>query len=93
MAKWFSRYLDVFKKIEINLPSVEALTQMPNYAMFFKDILSKKINFVEKRVVNLTATCSVVIQRSLPEKMKDLGNFTISCTIRNFDFKKALCDS
>ena len=43
--------------------------------------------------MNLTATCSAVIQRSLPEKMQDLGSFTIPCTIRNIEFKKALCDS
>ena len=42
--------------------------------------------------MNLTATCNTVIQRSLPEKMKDPGNFTIPCTIGNFEFKKALCD-
>ena len=61
MEEQFSRFLDVFKKIEINIPFAEALTQMPNYAKFLKDILSKKRNFVEKGVVNLTATCSVVI--------------------------------
>ena len=43
--------------------------------------------------MNLTATCSAVIQRSLPEKMQDPGSFTIPCTIGNFEFKKALCDS
>ena len=48
MEDQFSRFLDIFKKIEINLPFIEALTQMPNYAKFFKDILSKNINFVEK---------------------------------------------
>ena len=25
--------------------------------------------------------------------MQDPGSFTIPCTIRNFEFKKALCDS
>ena len=43
--------------------------------------------------MNLTATCSAVIQRNLPEKMQDLGSFTIPCIIENFEFKKALCDS
>ena len=47
MEEQFSRFLDVFKKIEINIPIVEALIQMPNYAKFFKDILSKKRNFTE----------------------------------------------
>ena len=48
MENLFSGFLDAFKKIKINLPFVEALAQMPNYAKFFKDILSKKRNFVEK---------------------------------------------
>ena len=65
---------------------------MPNYAKFQKDILSEKRKFSEKGVVNLTATCSVVIQRSLLEKMQDPDSFTIPCTIGNFELKKALCD-
>ena len=92
MDKQFSRVLDVFKKIEINLPFVEALIQMPNYAKFLKDIMSKKRKFVEEGVMNLTTTCNAVIQRSLPEKMQNLGSFTIPYTIGNFEFKKALCD-
>ena len=47
MEEQFSRFLDIFKKIEINIPFVEALTQMPNYAKYFKDILSKKRNFAK----------------------------------------------
>ena len=92
MEEQFSRFLDLFKKIEINLPFAEALTQMPNYAKFLKDILSRKRKFAEEGVVNLIPTCSAMIQRSLPENMQDLGSFTIPCTIGNFEFKKALCD-
>ena len=44
-------------------------------------------------MVNLIATYNVVIQMSLPEKMQDPSSFTIPCTIGNFEFKKALCDS
>ena len=65
---------------------------MPNYANFLKEILSKKKKIVEEGVVKLTATCSVVIQRSLPTKMKDLSSFTIPCSIGKYEFKKALCD-
>ena len=36
----FSKFLEIFKKIEINIPFAEAITQMPNYAKFLKDILS-----------------------------------------------------
>ena len=73
----------MFKKIEVNIPFLEALTRMPHYAKFMKDILSRKRKCVEERVVSLTATCSAVIQRSLPVKMQDLGSFTIPCTIGN----------
>ena len=93
MEEQFFRFLDMFKKIEINIPFAEALDQMPNYAKFLKDILIKKMRNDEEGVMTLIATCSVVIQRSLPVKMQDPGSFTIPCTIGNFEFKKALCDS
>ena len=89
----FSKFLEIFKKIEINIPFVEALTQMPNYAKFLKDILNKKKKIAEEGIVNLTATCSAVIQRSLQAKVKDPGIFTIPCSIGKYEFKKALCDS
>ena len=59
----------MFKKMEVNIPFSEALTQMPHYAKFMKDISSRKRKIVEEGVVNLTATCTAVIQRSLLEKM------------------------
>ena len=89
----FSKFFEIFKKIEINIPFVEAINQMPNYSKFMKEILSKKKKIVEEGIVNLTATCSAVIQRSLPGKMKDPGSFTIPCSIGKYEFKKALCDS
>ena len=58
----------MFKKIEVNIPISEALTQMTYYAKFMKDILSRKRKIGEG-VVSLTATYSAIIQRSLLEKM------------------------
>ena len=89
----FSKFLEIFKKIEINIPFVEAINQMSNYAKFLKEILSKKKKIAEEGIVNLSATCSAIIQRSLPTKMKDPGSFTIPCSIGKYEFKKALCDS
>ena len=43
--------------------------------------------------MSLIATCSAVIQKSLPAKIKDPGNFTIPCSIGKYEFKEALCDS
>ena len=43
--------------------------------------------------MNLTSTCSAVIQNSLPEKMQDPGSFTIPFEIGHVDMGKTLCDS
>ena len=89
----FSKFLNMFKKIEINIPFSEALTQMSHLAKFMKDILKRKRKIAEEGIVSLTATYSAVIQKSLPEKMQDLGSFTIPCKIGNSDMGKALYDS
>ena len=89
----FSKFLDIFKKIEINIPFAEVISQMPLYAKFLKEIPIKKRKIAEKGIVNLTATYSAIIQQKLPTKMKDPGSFTILCSIGKYEFKKALCDS
>ena len=48
IEKQFSKFLEIFKKIEINIPFAEAITQMPKYAKFLKDILSKKKKIAEE---------------------------------------------
>ena len=87
-----SKFLELFKKIEISIPFAEALTQIPNYAKFLKDILNRKKKIAEEGIVNLIPTCSAVVQRRLPTKMKDSGSFTIPCSIGKYEFKKDLCD-
>ena len=57
----FSKFLNMLKKIEVNIPFAEALTQMPHYAKFMKDILSKKRKLDEEGVVSLSTTYNVVI--------------------------------
>ncbi|XP_024043028.1 uncharacterized protein LOC112099788 [Citrus clementina] len=65
---------------------------MPNYAKFFKDILSKKRRLGEFETVALTQECSQTLQSKIPQKMKDLGSFTIPCSISTIYSGKALCD-
>ena len=93
LKKKFSRFLNMFKKIEINIPFSEALNQMPQYAKFMKEILSKKRKITKEGIVSLTATWSAVIQKTLPEKMQDPCSFTIPYKIGDVDMGKALCDS
>ena len=77
----FARFLKTFQKLEISMPFTEVVTQMTLYAKFLKDMLRKKRKIVEEGIANLTATCSAVMKKELPEKMKDPGSFTIPCII------------
>ena len=57
----FAKFLNMFNKLEINIPFPKALAQMPHYAKFMKDILSKKRKLDEDGVVSLSANYSVII--------------------------------
>ncbi|XP_024025398.1 uncharacterized protein LOC112092750 [Morus notabilis] len=92
LDKQFSKFLDIFKKLHINIPFAEALEQMPSYVKFMKDLLSNKRKLEDYETVTLTEECSAILQRKLPQKLKDPRSFTIPCSIGNSIFEKALCD-
>ena len=92
LDKQFTKFLEVFKKLHINIPFTDGLEQMPSYVKFMKEILSKKRRLSDFETVNLSEECSAILQRKLPQKLKDPDSFTIPCTIGNSIFEKALCD-
>ncbi|XP_062119042.1 uncharacterized protein LOC133832752 [Humulus lupulus] len=92
LDKQFSKFLEVFKKLHINIPFAKALEQMPSYVKFMKEILSKKRKMEDYEMVALTEECSSILQRKLPQNLRDPGSFTIPCTIGKFECKHALCD-
>ena len=92
MDKQFTKFMEVFKKLHINISFADALEQIPSYIKFMKDILSKKRRLLDFETVNITEECSAILQRKLPQKLKDLDSFTIPCTIANAIFERTLCD-
>ncbi|XP_045797767.1 uncharacterized protein LOC123891949 [Trifolium pratense] len=88
----YARFMDIFKRLQINIPFSEALEQMPTYAKFMKEILTKKRRYNDDEVIQLDASCSVIIQRTLPTKEKDPGRVTLPVTIGNVNVGKALID-
>ncbi|XP_047949063.1 uncharacterized protein LOC125194890 [Salvia hispanica] len=88
----FEKLLDIFRKVDVNIPLVEALQQMPMYAMFLKDVISKKLKWVDNETVSMSENCSAIIQKKLPAKLKDPGSFNISCVIGDDKHTNALCD-
>ena len=92
LDKQFTKFMDVFKKLHINIPFTDPLEQIPDYVKFMNDILFQKRRLADFETVNLTEECSAILQRKLPQKLKDPGSFTIPCTIGNAIIEKALCD-
>ena len=87
-----ARFLDIFKKLEITMPFGEALKQMPLYAKFLKDMLTRKNRYIHSDTIVMEGNCSVVIQRILPRKHLDPGSVTIPCSIGEVAIGKALID-
>ncbi|MGI4673514.1 hypothetical protein ACR2XN_29025, partial [Klebsiella pneumoniae] len=71
LDKQFAKFLEVFKKLHINIPFAEALEQMSSYAKFMKGILSRKLKLEELETVALTEECSAVLQQKFHPKLKD----------------------
>ena len=65
---------------------------MPSYVKFMKDILSNKRNLEKLKTIALIENCSVIFQKKLPPKLKDLRSCCIPCTIGKCNFEKALGD-
>ncbi|GJT62032.1 putative nucleotidyltransferase, ribonuclease H [Tanacetum coccineum] len=86
------KFLKKLQQLSINIPFIEALEQMPKYAKFMKDLLSKKRRMEETSRITLNERCSAIILNQIPLKVKDLGSFTIPCIIGNVGINKALVD-
>ncbi|XP_015944879.1 uncharacterized protein LOC107470007 [Arachis duranensis] len=59
----FSRYFEIFKKLQLNILFVEALEQMPFYTIFQKVLMTKKRNWGEKKTV-------VLMEESMMKRMR-----------------------
>ncbi|KAK8574494.1 hypothetical protein V6N12_062184 [Hibiscus sabdariffa] len=88
----FKKFFDILKQVHINLPLVDALQQMPNYAKFLKDMVSMKRRIGEFETATATETCLVLMHNKVPAKKTDPGSFTIECFIGHNYSTKALCD-
>ncbi|XP_050876213.1 uncharacterized protein LOC127079903 [Lathyrus oleraceus] len=86
MRKKLEKFLEIFRKLEINIPFSEALEPMPIYAKFMKDIISKKC------IIDTETYSAILRGMKIPVKKKDRGFVTIPCTIGDRSFKKALID-
>jgi len=80
--------LDTFKKVEINIPLLDAIKQISKYAKFMKELCTYKRS-LRKIDVQIVSTLT---QSHLPPKCNDPGTFTVPCTIGEITIANALVD-
>ena len=61
LDKQFTKFMEVFKKLHINIPFSDAFEQRPSYVKFMKDILARKRRLSDFETINLTKECSAIL--------------------------------
>jgi hypothetical protein len=82
----------VFKQVQINIPFLNAIQQLPLYAKFLKDLITVKRKTTIPKKAFITKQISSILQCKLPLKYKDSGCPTISCMIGVSRIERALLD-
>ncbi|GAV78601.1 hypothetical protein CFOL_v3_22066 [Cephalotus follicularis] len=66
--------MELFKQVQINIPLLDAIRQVPAYAKFLKDLCTtkRKLRTHIPKMVHFTERVSAVLSNKLPPKLKDL---------------------
>ena len=87
----YRHFIMMLEHRSINVPLVKAIEQMPDYAKFMNDLVTKKrsVTFEDNGRMQ---HCSAIAKISLVQKKEDLSAFIIPCTMGLLLFSKALYD-
>ncbi|XP_027185156.1 uncharacterized protein LOC113783267 [Coffea eugenioides] len=84
--------LEVLRKVEINIPLLDAIKQGPKYAKFLRDLCVNRRRLRGNERIIVGENVSAVLQRKLPPKCGDPGRFTVPCMIGNTLIRNILLD-
>ncbi|XP_060194964.1 uncharacterized protein LOC132624159 [Lycium barbarum] len=88
----FEKLYNQLKKSSLNFPFLDAVKEMPSFATYLKDLLTKK-NTVQYESMSLTHSVSSIISATTIQKKGDLGAFAVPYSIGYHDFACVLCDN
>ncbi|XP_050895183.1 uncharacterized protein LOC127101783 [Lathyrus oleraceus] len=78
----------VIEKLHIEIPFTEAITQIPSYAKFLKDIFTNKRRLDDPKPIE----CNSIAENKLAKKEKDPESFSIPCILGNHVIDKEFLD-
>ena len=58
--------LDTFRKLEVNIPVLDAIKQVPRYAKFLKELCTSKRKLKRNEKVNVGENVSAIFQKKTP---------------------------
>nr|XP_028954741.1 uncharacterized protein LOC103427080 [Malus domestica] len=90
--KSFKEIFDILSKVNVNLPLLDVIRNMPAYGKFFKELNNYKRKYGPHEKVVVSENVSAVLQRKLPPKLKDPGSFSINITNGDKKVEKAMLD-
>nr|GEW81349.1 hypothetical protein [Tanacetum cinerariifolium] len=74
-------FLENLKQLDINIPFIKAIMQIPKYAKYPKSLLTSKFILEEASTETMNERCSAFLLNKLSLKEKDPRSFTIMCQV------------
>ncbi|XP_012481060.1 uncharacterized protein LOC105795958 [Gossypium raimondii] len=84
--------LETFRKVQVNIPLIDAIKKVLRYAKFLKELCTPKRKLIGNEKISLGENVSAVFQKKFPTKCKDPGMFSIPCKIGDIKLDRAMVD-
>ncbi|KAJ9558321.1 LOW QUALITY PROTEIN: hypothetical protein OSB04_012935 [Centaurea solstitialis] len=86
----YRKFIDLIKRVDINVPLVDLIAGVPSYARFLKELVANKARMGPEEIAFLNAECSATLSDTL--KKGDPGSFIIPCYFGKSVSCRALAD-
>jgi len=84
--------MNLFGKVEVNIPLLDAIKEIPRYAKVLKQLCTSKRKLYGNYTMKVGANISAIIQKRVPPKCKDPGVFSVPCKLGDLPVAHAMMD-
>ncbi|XP_023738019.1 uncharacterized protein LOC111886010 [Lactuca sativa] len=82
----------MFRKVEVDIPLLDAIKHVPRYAKFLKELCTSKKKLRGNETIKVSENVSAVLQKRMPPKCMDLSVFTVPCKLGSLYVPRAMLD-
>jgi hypothetical protein len=86
------KFLKLLKNVSIELPFLDAMSDIPAFLKFLNTLCSNEHKLDEIVQVSKEVSVKAFMIGNLPPKLADIGSFGIPVTVGNVSVDQALCD-